>query len=823
MELFAADLRYALRMLARMRGVTAVAVLTLAVGIGATTAIFSVVYAALLRPLPFPDPDRLVMLYVTRTSAKDGLQRTRWSSAEIAAVSTRLSSVPELASFTQTVVNLTGDGDPERISGEVVSPGYFNVLRVAPQSGRALLAEDEQADRAVALISARLWKRRFATDPAIHTRSIGINGVPLAIVGVLPEQFSGLSGRAEFWITTTMAPRLTYTGYLTTPQHFINLIGRLSPDATIAHAAAELAAIGPAVVRPETSSVSAERREHWSATAWPLRQARIDAGVRRSALLLLAAVACVLLIACVNVASLMLARGRSRRREIAIRLAMGSSRWRIVRQLLTESVLIAAAGGLCGTVLAVWGVGLVSLPDVIPSSQNSYAQVDAFAVPAVDGVVLVFACAITLATSVLFGLAPALDATRSELVSALNEEARGATGVRQRRVLASLAIVELALAVPLLAGAGLLVKSFDQMQSMRAGFEPAGVLSFWVNPPQSRYADADGPAIVERLLTRVQQVPGVTLAAVNRCTPFAPSCARTTLLQADHPLPPGAARPVIERHYVSADYFRTLGIPLRAGRALGDQDRAGRPLVTVINDTAARRFWPGENPIGKRVEFGGGSTLTNLPIEVVGIVGDVKYGPADEAIGPDFYTSYLQFTYPQTLMVVKSHLATSALLPSLRRAIASVDPELPIFDVMTMDERMRTTLSRPRFNAAIVAAFAAAALLLAAIGVYGVMAYTVSARTHEIGVRVALGADRLRVLRLVLGESARLAAAGTFAGLLAALASTRLLQALLFGVAATDPAILAGVAVSVVAVALIAAFVPARRASAVDPMVALRE
>jgi predicted permease len=397
-------------------------------------------------------------------------------------------------------------------------------------------------------------------------------------------------------------------------------------------------------------------------------------------------------------------------------------------------------------------------------------------------------------------------------------------GGKPHHALATLVVCEVALAVLLLAGAGLFIKSYAQLEQQRGGFTTERVISFWVNPPAFRYATADGPAIVEHLLTRIQQLPDVEFAAVNRCTPFSASCART-VLSLTGPITDPAHAPEVERHYVSADYFRALGIAVRSGRVLTDRDRPGQPPATVINETAAHRFWPGENPIGKHVWFGTTTGFTpDQAIEVVGVVDDVKYGTVDESIGPDFYTSYLQFTYPSTLIVVKGRPGrnAAALLPSLRTAVASVEPGLPIYDVMTLEERIASTVSRPRFNALMLAMFAGAALLLAAVGVYGVMAYSVSARMRELGVRIALGATARQVVGLVLVEGVRLAGLGAAAGVAAAVALSRLMRSLLISVAPTDPAILGAAAFAIVAVAIAAALVPARRASAVDPMIVLR-
>lgn len=826
MREFVYDLRYGWRMLLRMRGAGVVAILTLTLGIGATTTIFSVVYAALLRPLPFADPDRLAVLYTTQTTARYGTQRLRWSHAEITALGSQLHALEGTAAFSGAGVALdsrrlpTDTPDPEQVDGEIVSASYFQLLHIAPERGRVFAAGEDSAPgrHPVALISARLWRRRFASDANILDRSVQMNQVPLAIVGVMPDRFSGLTGKADFWIPIAMAPRLTYVDYLTTSQHFINLVGRLRAGVSIETATAELEALGPHIATDDGKGSG--ERGRWSATMWPLARAHIDAGVRRSVLLLLGAVTCVLAIACVNVASLLLARAGGRRREIAIRLAVGSSRGRIVRQLLAESLLLALIASVCGTLLAVWSLGVIALPGVIPSGANGYAQYGAFGVPAVDRTVLLFVLGMTVAATVVFGLAPALDTSHPDLVTALKEDGRTTASRSRVSVLAGLVVSEVALAVLLLVGAGLLMKSFTRMQNTRTGFVADNVLSFWVDGPASRYTSEDGPAFLERVLAAIERVPGVVSVGLNRCTPFMGG-SRTTVSFPDRP--PGGPAVGVGRHYVSSGYFQTLGIPLLMGRGLTNDDRRGRPPVTVINEAAARRFWPGENPIGRHLWFGSGTGFASRerPVEVVGVVGDVKYWPIDEPVGPDFYTSYLQFAYPQTMVMMKADNPT-ALLPALRRAVASVDAGLPIYDIKMVNDRVGTALSRPRFNAAMIALFAGAALILAAVGVYGVMAYSVSSRAHELGVRLALGADRTRVLGLVLRESARLAVAGAAIGLAAAFALTRLLRGLLFDVTPTDPAILLSIPIVIVAVALVAAFVPARRASSVDPMVVLR-
>ena len=823
METFVRDLRYAVRAMTRMRGTAVVAILTLALGIGATTTMFSVVYALLLRPAPFPDPERLVILFNTSVTPRDGLQRLRWSLSNTVELERVAASFESMGSFTGPLLTLSGQGDPEHADGETASRGYFRTLRVNPIAGRVFSADEcsPAGAQPVALISSRLWRRRFAGDPAALGRTMIVNEVPLTIIGIMPDGFAGLSGKAELWIPPPMAARLYYSDYLTTPQNFISLVARLKDGVSLQQANAELSAIGPRFIgNGSTPGIV------WGATAVPLREARVDPTVRQSAFVLLAAATCVLLIACVNVAGLLLAGARVRRREIAVRLAIGSGRRRLVQQLLTEGLLMAVIAGVLGTLLARLGAGIFArtAPAVIASGRNNYGALGMQGAPALDPGVLLFALAVALGTTLLFALVPALAASRSDLVTALKEDDRG--GGRGSRTLSMLVVSEVALACLLLTASGLLIESFARLQSRRAGFVPDDVLTFWVRPPGSRYPPAVGPATVGRLLTRIQAVPGVESAAVNRCVPFS-GCSRTIAFFPDRPTDPANA-PGVGRHYISPDYFRTLGIPILAGRPITDADRAGSPPVAIVNESGARRFWPGENPIGKRVWFGTTTGPFSNParaVEIVGVAGDIKYEGADQPDRPDradFYTSYLQFAYPDTMVIVKARGSSTALLPALRSAVASVDPALPIHDVLTLDDRISDAVARPRFNAALLAAFAAAALLLAAIGVYGVLSHSVSSRTREIGVRLALGADASRVVSLVVGQGLRLAVAGAAIGLAASVAVARLMQGLILDAAAWDARLLGIAAAIMLATAALAAFVPARRASEVDPMVVLR-
>jgi predicted permease len=820
------DMRSALRSLATARGVTVLAIVTLALGIGATTTMFSVVDAALLRPVPFAQPDRLAMLYITRTTPRDGTVRLRWSRPIIGALERTLSQASESSFATIASVsgaNITiagGDGDAEQIEGELVSPPYFRTLRVTPVVGR-VFRDDEDArpnEAPVALLGDTVWHQRFHSDPDIVGKTVRINDTPLTIVGVLPPGFAGVTGRSTIWIPRSMAPLLTYADYLTTPQHFISVVVRLGETASVATANAELQAYAHQLADGNAASDAV-----WGATAVPIGEARVDEAVRRSVLLLLAAAVCVLAIGCLNVACLLLVRGRSRRHELAVRMALGASRGRLVRLLLTEGVVFALCAGALGTLVALWAVDLLArtTPGIAPSMRNDYAAVGAFAVPKLDLRVLLFALAATVVTTLCCSLVPALHAAWASVGADLKGDERGG---RRHPALTVAVVCEVAVAVLLVTSAGLLIESASRISGRRVGFAPDNVLTFWIRPPSSRYPPQSGPAILDRILTRIERVPGVDAAAVNRCVPFT-GCSRTVAFFPERKTI--GMPPMVGRHYTSPDYFRVLGIPIVAGRTLSDDDRPGRPPVAVVNETGARRFWPGENPIGKRVWFGNTTGPFSDPahaVEIVGVAGDVKYEGVEQ-VDPsraDFYTSFRQFAYPDSMVIVKGRGPASALLPSLRAAIAAVDASTPMFDVQSLDERIDDATARPRFNATVVAAFAGAALLLAALGVYGILSYAVSARMRELGIRLALGADPRRLLTAVLAQGIRVAVVGGLCGVAGAFAVARLVQSLLVDVAATDPRVLASAFAAMVAAAAAAAFVPARRAAGVDPLTVLR-
>ena len=815
------DVRGAVRALLAMRGAGLLAILTLAIGIGATTAIFSIVYAALFRPLPFDESSRLAVIALVRSSPASGAVPTRFSFGEFTALADAATSFETVAAATRTSFLSAELPDPIPVAGEFVSPSYWSLLRLRPGVGRLTSVDDDgrRGTGAVAVISDRLWRDHFAGDPDIVGHPIRVNGVALEIIGVLAGGFNGLSERADIWMPATIAPRLTYAEYLTTPQHFIAVFGRLRQGVSIGDANRELAVLGPRIAnggRPDD-----DRSVVWSASATLANEARLQPAVRRSALLLLGTIVCILLIACANVASVLIARAHDRGREVAVRRALGAGSWRLVRQLLAESTLLVGAAGSLGLLLAMWGVRLaqVAAPNTFPATQTGYVQLSNFATPAFDPPVFTFFAVATIAGIVIFGLIPAWESSRPHVAASLRDDAR--TGSRRRlHTLHAVVVAEIAAAIVLVAGAGVLVESARGLERQRAGFDVTDVITFRVAPPASRYRPGDGPAILERLLTSIQSAPGVRWAAVNRCAPLDDGCARSNL----HHHGPGEGA-MIERHYISADYFQALAIPIKAGRGITTNDWRGSPLVTVVNERTAHRFWPGQNPVGQHVWFGNppGFDDPNHQIEIVGVVGDVKYGTIDSPELPDFYTSYLQFAYPDSMIIVKTEPGRGiSLLPEVRQAIASVDRGLAIQEPRTLDTLVQAAWVTPRFHAATVVTFAALALLLAAIGVYGVATVAVATRAREMGIRLAVGADARDVIRLVLAEHLRLGLIGCVIGLAGAIAVSRLLQSFLYDVPATDPKALTLALVTLTAIVLLGTLRPARRAGAINPVELLR-
>ena len=832
------DVRHAWRSLWRTPLFTVLATATLALGIGVNAAMFAAVSAAIFRPLPFPEPDRLVTATQTRREG-GAVEPTRWSYPEFVALRGAVTAFAHVAAYTADDVNLAGTGgEPVRARAELVSAAYFPVLGVRAAAGRTFLPEEDAAPgtHPVALLGDALWRRRFGADSRVLGRTVVVNGTALTVVGVLPEGFGGLTGNAEIWVPQAMAPAVSYPGQLTTAQHFLSVVGRLKPGRSLAQAAREVdAAAAGAVGAVHQGAAGGGEGARWGASLLPLDRARRDPTSLRAQVILLGAVGLVLLLATVNVASLLVARAAGRARELAVRTALGASRRRVGRVLLAESVLLAAMGAALGVLCAAWGTDVIAAltPEAVAAAGGASrgAQLDSFATADVDWRVVAFAGALAVVAGLLAGLPPALRATRGDLTAVLNAGARGASvrvgSARRPTVLSALVMAEVAVAFVLLVGAGLLLKNFAQLRAVGPDVDAAGVLTFRVSAPEARYGGgrAAGP-LLERVLERVAAVPGVTAATVGRCTPYAGGCSSTALYLAGRPVPPDGAEPIVGRHYVGPDHFRVLGIPVVRGRAFTPADRLGRPKVAVVNGAAARRFWPGEDPVGKRVWFGSGPGLDSpdSTAEVVGVVGDVPYGAPGEPAGADVYTPYLQFTWPETMVMVRTvtpGAPAAALVPALRRAVAAADPSLPVYDVRTVEERAGAALAAERFSATLLGAFGVLGLALAALGVYGVMAFAVAQRRREIGIRLALGATRAAAVRLVVGQGAALAGVGLAAGTAAAVALTRALATLLTGVSPTDPLVFAAVLAVLALVALAACLVPAGRAAAVPPATAL--
>jgi putative ABC transport system permease protein len=821
----ARDLRFARRSLLRTPAITAGAVLSIALGVAATTAVFGIVDAALFRPLPFHDADRLAVLFITRADPGASPARERWSWPRSRLVR-EAKSFDRVASFSATVLALTGD-EPEPVNGEFISSSYWSTLRVAPFLGRAFVESEEvgASNHATAVVGYDLWRRRFGGDRGFVGRTIAANGVTLTVVGIAPPGFRGLSGRAQLWMPATIAPRATYADYLTTNQNFISVVAHLRPGATFDAARAELAVLGESIQRRAPSEANSPA-SRYSASLVPLAEARVDPSTRRPLLLLLAAVACLFVLSCANVAGLLLGRAVSRRREIAIRVATGASRARIVAQLVTEAALLAALGGALGILIAVPISTHATLPAAAARGANFYGAIGEFAAPRVDVRVLSFAIALTAMTALACGLVPALRATRVDLVSDLKDGPTNGGGASPRVAARQLIVAgEAALAVVLLFSSGLFVRSWQRTAGVDVGFEHSHLLTFLIHPSDVTYPPPRAAVLIAAVLDRIARVPGVDAASVDGCAPVGAGCATSTLYIAGRPEPRADAAPPVLRHYVGPDHFRTLGVPLLRGRVFDARDRAGGKRVAIINRTAAKRFWPNEDPIGRRVWFGGGSTFdrSDSAAEIVGIVGDVAYQRVDERpFQPDFYTPFAQFTYASRTVLVRSRVSPSALVPELRRAVHDVDSNLALFDVRAMDDLIGDSRARLTYQLRLLAAFSVVAIALAATGIFAVIAHAIGDRRREIGIRVALGATPALVVATVGGSGARPAVVGAALGVAIALLLGRFVAATTYGVRAFEPAVALVVVVTSLIIIALTSYLAARRALSVDAAEALK-
>jgi predicted permease len=802
------DLRYGLRSLLKTPGFTGLAVLALALGIGANSAIFSVVNAVLLRPLPYAESERLVR--VGGMSLRKPEAVGTFSPQDFYDWRAQSTSFEAVAAFDQSSPSLTGAGEPERLNAARVTPEFFTVLRAQPALGRGFVAQEGQrGNHRVAVLTHALWQRRFAASPSVVGQQIELSGEPFTVVGVLPEnfespQFSGFE-QEQPELFTVFAPDLSQW---TRGGRSVDAgVARLRPGVSVEQAQAEMDAIA-ARLREQYPDTNANA----GARVVSLHE-QLVGGARTSLLVFLAAVGFVLLIACANVANMMLARASSRHREVAIRTALGATRLRIVRQFLTESVMLSLAGGAVGLLLAMWANDLLLAvgADAIPRA-NSVA---------LDWRVLAFTLAASALTGVAFGVVPAVHATRLDLQESLKEGGRGQTGGRARRRVRGLLVVsEVALSLVLLAGAGLLIKSFLRLQGVDPGFEPSGVLTMNVFLPGARYPeDAQHPVFFERVLEGVRALPGVEHAGATSNLPISGNYDRMPLYVEGQPDPPSGDEPEIERYMVSDDYFGALGVPLVAGRAFDGRDQAETPRACVVGRALAERFWPAGEAVGKRIKLG---DAENPWVEVVGVAGDVRHYGLDAEANMQVYLPHRQSPSQVMTLVVRSKGDARSLASAVRERVWAVDAAQPVYGVKTMDELLSASVAARRFQMLLVGLFAAVALALALVGIYGVMSYTVTQRTHEIGIRMALGAQPRDVLRLIIGQGMSMTLAGVAAGLAGALLLTRAMEGLLYGVSATDPMTFAAVALLLGAVAFLSCYVPARRATKVDPMEALR-
>jgi predicted permease len=821
MTILSQDLRYAARLLIKNPGFSLAALLALGLGIGANTAIFSVVDAVVLRPLPYARPERLVMVWATQgAKGKDTVVP-----ADFLDWQRESRAFERLAGFSRLSLNLMGRDRPERVRAFSVTANFFSTLGVAPLLGRAFLepaahaaarvsAADSGGEGLEAILSYPLWRRSFGGDPAVVGRSVRLDDRPHTIVGVMPAGF-GFHDEAEIWARAARGvPQLAIDAGADVATRrglsFMRAFGRLRPGVPLGQARAELAAIA---LRQEKDFPKTNSRR--GVLLVGMRD-EIAGDVRSALWVLLGAVAFVQVIACTNIANLLLARATVRRREVALRMTQGATRGRLARQLLTESLLLAALAGACGLLLALWGTRLLLrlAPGDIPRLDEVHA----------DGRVLLFTAGLSLLTGVVLGLLPVLRTGRFEIVPALKEGSRSSESRGGRRVRGLLVVAEVAAAVVLLAGAGVMLRSFSRLNLAEPGFDPAHLVTFEVSLPAAHYGqESQQRAFFSALLEKLQALPGVSAAGAVLDSPAGGDDINIAFAIAGRPK---AAAPAEYRdgfQVVSADYFRTLRIPVLAGRTFTTSDREGAPRVAVLSEAMARRYWRHSDPVGSRITFDDPGAADARWYTVVGVVGNVRHQGLGAAPRAEAYLPYAQWPWPFMALVVRAAGEPLALVPAFRRQVASIDPAQPITAVRAMDDLLASSIARPRFTSLLLSLFALVALILASIGIYGVMAYTVAQRTQEIGVRMALGAARGAVLRQVVGRGMAQALLGAACGLGGALALTRALRSLVFEVSVTDRVAFIAAPAILLLCAFLANLLPARRAAEVDPAIAIKQ
>ena len=811
------DIRFGFRRLLKRPAITALAIISLALGIGANSSIFSIVNAVLLRPLPYEDSHRLMTLWETNSqqiaTVMNLQNRNQVAPANFLDWSKQNQVFEELVASRLISFNLTGGDRPERVLGAIVNQKLFSVLRVKPVLGRTFLADDTVGNRdRVAILSDALWQRRFGADPNVIGQKLSMNNESFSVIGVMAPHFQ-YPDEAEVWVLSRLevpeAPGgASANANLLTNRtlHYLMVVARLKPGVTSQQAQADLKNIASNLQSqyPDTNASAGVTVE--------TMQEDIVGDIRPTLRILLGVVVFVLLIACVNIANLLLARATLLRKEIAVRVALGANRARIIRQLLTESVLLAMAGGVLGLILAYLGIkGLVALsPSDIPRLKEI----------SLDGYVLGWTFLISILTGVISGLAPALQVSKPNLNETLQEGGRGADpGAAHHRVRSLLVVAEVAISLVLLTGAGLLIKSFIHLQKINPGFTSDNVLTMRLALPAYKYAGEEQtkPYFTE-LLHRVKTLPGVDSVAITTALPLSTFEAASSYTVEGQPLPSDGSLPIANWRVVSPEYFQVLSIPVIQGRTFTERDNKEVPPVIIINQTMARSVFPNQDPIGRRITVG----AEKSPSQIVGVVGDIRHSGLDAEPKPEMYVSYLQTARASYTVAVRTKVDPSSMVASVRNEIQGIDKDQPIAGVKTMNEMRAESLAQVRFNTLVLSVFAALGLILAAVGIYGVAAYSVSQRTHEIGIRMALGAHPQSVLRLVLRQGMVLALIGVALGLVASYAVTRVMRSLLFGVTATDPITFVIVALVLAAVALLANYVPARRATRVDPLIALR-
>jgi putative ABC transport system permease protein len=805
------DLRYGVRTLMKRPGFAFVTILTLALGIGATTAIFSVVNGVLLRALPYYEPERLVMVWADRPilQAQFGLEAFPVAVADFIDWRNQNQVFEQMAALAATRMNLTGGGDPESVVGLHASASFFKLLHVPFVVGRAFLPEEDRAgaDRVV-VISHGFWQQRYGADPKLIGQKITLDNEAYTVIGVTAPDFQfprrgevpylGGATKVDLYLPNAFTPEEMNNRF----QSSMMVIARLKPGASVGQASSEMNAIASRLTEqyPQTNTDKGVRLE-------PLHQ-QVVGKAGTTLLVLLGAVGFVLLIACANVANLLLARAAGRQKEMAIRAALGAGRWRVVRQLLTESLLLAISGGAAGLLLAWWGVELLLAiaPDSLPRAYDIR----------LDARVAGFTLLVSLLTGIVFGLLPALQASKINLVVTLKEGGRDAAGLLRRRLRGFLVVGEVALAFVLLIGAGLLIRSFARLTEVDPGIDPRGVLTMDILLPFAKYGDGRSVTFFQQTLERVRALPGVEAAATVNALPLSGAQAAAGFAIEGRPSPTEESFNA-GMHIISPDFFKTFRVPLIKGRLIAESDGAKAPPVVVVNESLARIYFPNEDPLGKHI-------IINVPRAIVGVVGDMKHSALDEKDKREIYLPMAQVPFPTTQMSLAVRVSGDPMqmVAAVRGQIWAVDKDQPILNIETMERLMSKSVAPRRFNLLLLGTFALVGLALAGVGLYGVMSYTVTQRTREIGVRMALGAQKGDVLRLVIREGMKLSLIGALLGLGGALALTRLLKSLLFDMSATDPLTFIVIAAVLIIVALLACWIPAQRAAGMDPLVSLR-